>query len=119
MASPSGDAEKTIPDSGMSVQTPRQPRLHVVSFNGTSPSSPRAIHPILLEADPACLGTWAGGVLSSRKTVVSEFVKLISDHENVFEIPLNGVGSDINLVDRVVGGKSYNTGCVPYLSDRL
>lgn len=38
--------------------------------------------------------------------MVSEFVKLISDHENVFEIPLNGVGSDINLVDRVVGGTS-------------
>ncbi|KAK7959653.1 uncharacterized protein PG986_004507 [Apiospora aurea] len=61
----------------------RQPRLHFVSFNGT----------------------WAGGVLSCRKTVVSEFVTLISAHENVFETPINGVGSDIGFIDRIVGGK--------------
>ncbi|KAK8029858.1 hypothetical protein PG993_011149 [Apiospora rasikravindrae] len=60
----------------------RQPRLHFVSFNGT----------------------WAGGVLGCRKTVVSEFVKLISTHENVFETPINGVGSDIGFIDRIVGG---------------
>ncbi|KAJ8116742.1 hypothetical protein ONZ43_g4373 [Nemania bipapillata] len=60
----------------------RPPRLYVVSFNGT----------------------WAGGVLTSRKTVVSEFVKLIADHENAVEIPVNGVGSDIGIVDRVLGG---------------
>ncbi|KAK8112838.1 hypothetical protein PG984_013364 [Apiospora sp. TS-2023a] len=60
----------------------RQPRLHFVTFNGT----------------------WAGGVLSSRKTVVSEFAKLISIHENVFETPINGVGSDIGFIDRIVGG---------------
>ncbi|KAK9772948.1 putative Tle1 phospholipase domain-containing protein, partial [Seiridium cardinale] len=49
-------------------------------------------------------GTWAGGVLSSRKTVVSEFVKLISDHENVVEVPVNGVGSDIGALERIKGG---------------
>ncbi|KUJ24005.1 uncharacterized protein LY89DRAFT_727055 [Mollisia scopiformis] len=48
--------------------------------------------------------TWVVGVLSSRKTVVSEFVRLISEHENVFEIPVNGVGSDVNWVDWIVGG---------------
>ncbi|KEY72245.1 hypothetical protein S7711_00244 [Stachybotrys chartarum IBT 7711] len=60
----------------------RQPRLYVVSFDGT----------------------WAGGVLNSRRTVVSEFVKLISDHENVFEVQVNGVGSDISILDRIFGG---------------
>lgn len=54
-----------------------------------------------------CTGTWAGGVLTSRKTIVSEFVKLIADHENAVEIPLNGVGSDIGIVDRILGGKSF------------
>ncbi|KAK6836555.1 hypothetical protein PG987_007050 [Apiospora arundinis] len=74
--------------SELANQTPvwgsRQPRLHFVSFNGT----------------------WAGGVLSSRKTIVSEFVKLVSVHENVFETPVNGVGSDIGFIDRIVGGES-------------
>ncbi|KAH8590660.1 hypothetical protein B0O99DRAFT_691438 [Bisporella sp. PMI_857] len=65
-------------------RTQRQARLHVVSFNGT----------------------WAGGVLSSRKTVIPEFVKLIADHENVFETPINGVGTDVNLFDRIIGGIS-------------
>lgn len=39
--------------------------------------------------------------------MVPEFVKLISEHENVFEIPVNGVGSDVNWVDRIIGGMSY------------
>lgn len=44
-------------------------------------------------------------MLSPRKTVVSELFKLISDVENVVEIPVNGVGSDISVVDRVLGGR--------------
>lgn len=36
---------------------------------------------------------------------MSEFSKLISDHENVVEIPVNGVGTDINLIDRYLGGE--------------
>jgi hypothetical protein len=38
--------------------------------------------------------------------VIPEFVKLIADHENVFETPINGVGTDVNLFDRIIGGKS-------------
>lgn len=49
-------------------------------------------------------GTWAGGVFSSRKTVVSEFVKLISEHENVYETPVDGVGSDGSWVNWIIGG---------------
>ncbi|KAI0198835.1 hypothetical protein F4808DRAFT_246452 [Astrocystis sublimbata] len=64
--------------------TTRQSRLHVVSFHGT----------------------WAGGVLVSQPTVVSEFVGLISQHENVFEISINGVGTDINIINRFLGGLS-------------
>lgn len=45
--------------------------------------------------------------MSSHKTVVAEFVKLIADHENVFETPVNGVGSDVSWVDRAIGGKFY------------
>ncbi|KAK7993632.1 hypothetical protein PG989_007013 [Apiospora arundinis] len=44
--------------------------------------------------------------MSSRRTVVSEFVKLIASHENVFETPIDGVGSGIGLVDPLVGGIS-------------
>jgi len=45
MASLSSDAEKMFLDSAMSesAQTPRQLRLHVVSFNGTYRSHSRAI----------------------------------------------------------------------------
>ena len=43
---------------------------------------------------------------SSRRTAIPEFVKLISDYENVFEIPVNGVGSDVNWIDKFIGGKS-------------
>ncbi|KAK0744875.1 hypothetical protein B0T21DRAFT_94333 [Apiosordaria backusii] len=66
----------------------RPPRLWIASFNGT----------------------WAGGVRSSRKTVVSELVDLISEDENVYEVPLNGVGSDGDLIDKIKGGVSgYGT----------
>jgi hypothetical protein len=42
---------------------------------------------------------------STRKTVVTEFVKLISRRENVFETPLNGVGTDGSWRDFILGGK--------------
>ncbi|KAK3989330.1 hypothetical protein QBC44DRAFT_370070 [Cladorrhinum sp. PSN332] len=63
-------------------QSLRPPRLYVASFDGTR----------------------AGGILCPRKTVVPELVKLISKHENVVEIAMNGVGSDTNVFDRVFGG---------------
>jgi hypothetical protein len=46
----------------------------------------------------------AGGLWRSRKTVVPEFVNLISRRENVFEIPLNGVGADGSWSDFIMGG---------------
>lgn len=71
--------------SGTSHQGTRPPRLNSVTFNGT----------------------WQGGVRTSDQTVVSELVPLVSDHENVFEIPFNGVGSATNLVDHLFGGKYH------------
>ncbi|KAK0659139.1 hypothetical protein QBC41DRAFT_351258 [Cercophora samala] len=66
----------------------RSPRLWIVSFNGT----------------------WAGGIRSGRKTVVSELVDLISEDENVHEVLLNGVGSDGDIFNKVKGGVSgYGT----------
>lgn len=50
------------------------------------------------------IGTWAGGVRSSRRTVVSELRSLIDQRENVFVIPINGVGSDDSLLDWLRGG---------------
>ena len=84
----------------MSPQDSRQSRLHVVSFNGNIIELHLgSAHVLIPDA-----GTWIGGVLSPRKTVVSELVKLIYVEENVVEIAVNGVGSDISVVDRVLGG---------------
>jgi len=85
----------------MASQNSRASRLHVVSFNGNIIYPPLA-QLMFLTPDA---GTWIGGVLSPRNTVVSELFKLISHVENAFEIPVNGVGSDISMVDRVLGGR--------------
>ncbi|RDW57752.1 hypothetical protein BP5796_12553 [Coleophoma crateriformis] len=60
----------------------RQARLHIASFNGTL----------------------AGGLWSSRKTVIPELVNLIDQDENIYETPLNGVGADGSWEDFIRGG---------------
>ncbi|KAF4968002.1 hypothetical protein FSARC_4563 [Fusarium sarcochroum] len=49
-------------------------------------------------------GTWAGSVLIPRKTVAGALTKLISESENMIPIHVNGVGSDISKIDRLIGG---------------
>lgn len=62
---------------------------------------------IELDSDTRNSGTWAGGIRSGRKTVVSELVDLISEEENVYEVLLNGVGSDGSISTKMKGGKSH------------
>jgi hypothetical protein len=78
----------------------RQARLHIASFNGKFGPTVPCLASLMLWK-----GTLAGGLWSSRKTVVPEFVKLISGGENVFETPLNGVGADGSWTDFVLGGR--------------
>ncbi|KAK4652267.1 hypothetical protein QC762_0101240 [Podospora pseudocomata] len=73
----------TVQQGYQTTQTrQRPPRLWIASFNGT----------------------WAGGIRSGRKTVVSELVDLISEEENVYEVLLNGVGSDGSISTKMKGG---------------
>ncbi|KAK7911904.1 hypothetical protein PG985_014385 [Apiospora marii] len=51
-------------------------------------------------------GTWGGGLGTSRSTVVTVLLELVARNDNVFATSMPGVGSDISLTDRFIGGLS-------------